>query len=160
MPGAFTTQNYFIYMAHRFDEQYNALGLKAPSAEKDPREKAEIVFYAACQKMGFDPAALPIVDHLPEAFRVFPVASYKLEVITKAILDGKKLDPNSRQRKWGAWFWMDKPGFRFIGSDYAYAFSYAGGGSRLCSWSEQDATFIAIECIALWADFHDGKLPD
>lgn len=56
-------------MASKFAPQYNILGLKPPSKKMDDREKAEIIFHAACKKLGIDPAALPVVHHLKEKYR-------------------------------------------------------------------------------------------
>jgi hypothetical protein len=144
----------------RFSKQYDLLGLEAPSSEMQPREKAEIIFYAACKKLGIDPSVLPAVHDLPERFRVFPVASYQLEVITEALLNGKVKDyNNNRQAKWGAWFYMNKPGFRFLVASCGRVVTAVTGGPRLSLLSEGDAEFFAEECIALWADFCGGQLP-
>lgn len=122
------------------------------------REKSDIIFHAACLKIGADPAALPLVDHLLEALRLFPVASYKLQIIREALTNQKKADWNGRERKWGSWFWMDKPGFRFNGAYCDIALTAATGGPRLCTFTYEDQNFFSTECIALWADFCGGEL--
>lgn len=144
----------------KFTQQYNILGLKPPSKKMDAREKAEVIFHAACKIHGLDPAALPLVDHLEEEFRPSLVSSYKLQVVRKAITAGRKGNWNdTSERKWGSWFWMNKPGFRFYASHSSLTRTYAAGGSRLCTFSEEDQDFFAQECIAFWADFHGEELP-
>ena len=144
---------------NRFEKQYNLLGLQAPAAEIAPLEKAEIIFYAACKKLGIDPSVVPVVHQLPERFQIFPVVSYRLEVIAEVILDGKKKDyNNSRQGKWGAWFWMNKPGFRVYDAGCDGVDAYVTGGPRLSLLSDEDAEFFAVECIAYWADFCGAEL--
>lgn len=147
-------------MSNRFDAQYDLLGLKAPESDMDPLEKAEMIFHAACLKKGIDPMALPLVSHLPEEFQVFPVVSYQLEVIGSVIRNGVKANWNSsKQKKYDSWFWMDAPGFRFGGSHYAISSTVTGGGSRLCTFSEEDQDFFSIECIPFWAAFCGSTLP-
>ncbi|HET6255816.1 MAG TPA: hypothetical protein VFE32_17195 [Puia sp.] len=142
----------------RFSTQYNILGLKVPSPDMAPREKAELIFHAAAKILGLDPAALPVVHHLPEEFQVFPVVSFQLEVIRKALVSRRVADWNDRsEEKYGSWFLMNDPGFRF--GDSRYGLTYSSGGSRLCTFSVDDQDFFAIECIALWADFCGGQLP-
>lgn len=144
----------------KFEKQYNLLGLEAPSCEIDPREKAEIIFYAACKKKGVDPSILPVVHQLPERFQVFPVVSYQLEMIAEVLLDGKKKNYNDRQQdKWGPWFWMNNPGFRFFAAHYDFVDTVVTGGPRLSLLSAEDVEFFAEECIAFWADFCGGQLP-
>lgn len=148
-------------MSEKFERQYDRLGLKAPSSEMDPREKAEIIFYAAAKILGLDPSILPQVHGLPEEFSISPVAIYKLEIITRAIVGTERADyENGRQKKFASWYLMNKPGFRFYGAGYAFASPGSSGGPRLCTFSREDEEFIALECIALRADLMGGKLPE
>jgi hypothetical protein len=41
------------------------------------------------------------------------------------------------QRKWRPWFYMNTPGFRFLGSVYVSAHTNSGAGSGLCFKSEE-----------------------
>src|ERR1700743_1401121 len=106
-------------MSKRFDRQYELLGLQVPPADMTTLEKSEIIYFAAAKILGIDPAGLPVVHQLPEEFQAFPVAAFRLQVIREALASRRKADWNNRQeRKWGPWFWMDSPGFRFSDSYY------------------------------------------
>lgn len=146
-------------MANKFAAQYKILGIPTPESTATPMEKADAIFQAACNKQGIDPALLPELSMLPEQFRAFPLSAYKLEVIRTALVEGKKANWNdTRERKWGSWWWMNDPGFRFFVSDYSITITYSACGSRLCTFSEEDEEFFALECIAIWADFAGAKL--
>jgi hypothetical protein len=145
-------------MTTKFMAQYKRLGIKVPKT-KDPVEKAEIIYDAACKKLCLDPADLPDVSRVREKYRASQLAFHKMEVVRDAITDDREADWNDRgEYKYGGWFWMDSPGFRFHGSYYSFAVSYPTGGSRLCTFSEEDQDFFMIECVSLWADFYGGKL--
>jgi hypothetical protein len=148
-------------MSKKFADQYDALGLEAPKKDVlTPQDKADVIFHAACKKLGYDPAGTPSVSHLGEEFQPSLIASYKLQVIRKVLIGEWKADYNNfGQFKWGAWFYMDSPGFRFSGVSFTASFANAGLGSRLCCETEEQAEFLARECIAFWADFYGGQLP-
>src|ERR1700743_3573580 len=106
-------------MSKRFDRQYELLGLQVPPADMTPLEKSEIIYFAAATILGVDPAGLPVVPHLSAGVPALPVAAFRLQVIREALASRRKADWNNRQeRKWGPWFWMDSPGFRFNASYY------------------------------------------
>jgi hypothetical protein len=146
-------------MANKFAPQYKQLGLKVPKSNAGPAEKAEIIFNAAAKKLGLEPTTGPQVEQLPEDFRAFPVAAFRLQVIREALVDRRKPDWSSNERKWGPWFWANDPGFLFVGSDCDVSRAAATGGSRLCSFSEEDSDFLAQECISIWSDFCGVPLP-
>jgi hypothetical protein len=148
-------------MAKKFNAPYDALGLKAPAKDSmTPREKADLIFHAACKKLGLDPAGGPQVHQLPERFQVFPVAAFRLQVIHEAVVGEEKKDwDDYGQVKYGCWHLMNKPGFRFCDVVYSYARASTGLGSRLCTLEEEAQEFIAVECVAYCADFHEGQLP-
>lgn len=147
-------------MSKKYEQQYDTLGLEAPENEIDPREKAEVIFYAACKKLSLDPTALPQVQHLGEDFRPSLIASYKLQVIRKALTDDRKPNYDDySEEKWGAYYLMNKPGFRLDAVFYGISTSLTHGGPRLCTFSEEDQEFFSTECVALWADLSGGQLP-
>ena len=147
-------------MKKKFDRQYSALGLQAPANEMDPREKAEIIFYAACKKKGIDPALRPAVHELEGKYQAPLTGLYELMVIRDAITENREADWNDAgEEKWGGWFLMNKPGFRFGVSLCVIVYSFTAGGSRLCTFDEEDQEFFMNECVAFWADFYGGKLP-
>lgn len=143
-----------------FKEQYARLRMGIPQKKVSLIQKATLIFVASCVKLGIDPQALPDVSMIKEKYRAKTVADYKLMVIRDALTEEREADWNSDERKYGGWFWMDKPGFRFYGSRYVFALSFASGGSRLCTFSDDDQQFFMTECVALWADSLGGKLPE
>lgn len=148
-------------MSNRFEKQYDALGLKASKGSMTPLDKAEVIFHAACKKLGIDPALLPAVFELLDKYQGPLSGLYKLMVIRDAITDKREADWNDRSEyKYGGWFLLNDPGFRFYDTycDFTYAFSF--GGPRLCTFSDDDQEFFMVECIAIWADFYGSKLPN
>lgn len=145
-------------MSEKFEKQYDALGLKAPEGTMDARNKAEVIFHAACKKLGIDPSLAPPVFELLDKYQA-PIASlYRLMIIRDAITDNREANWDDRSEyKYEGWFLLNAPGFRFRVAYYLY--SSSGVGSRLCTFSEADAEFFMTECIAFWADFLGGKLP-
>lgn len=145
-------------MPKEFEEQYKRLGMAVP--ETGDREKAELIYNASCAKLGLDPNNLPEVSKVREKYQASQLAFHKLSAIRDAIVEDKEAEWNDEDEyKYGAWFWMDKPGFRLGGIGYRWAASSTGAGSRLCTFTEEDGEFFAKECIAFWADFMGGKLP-
>lgn len=62
------------------------------------------------------------------------IAYHLLKLLPKAFNpEGWVPDFNkSNQRKWSPWFYMDNPGFRFVGSGFDCTATGSAGGSRLC----------------------------
>lgn len=121
--------------------------------------KAQAIYVAACTKLGLDPTDLPDISKVREKYRASQVALHKLQVVRDAITDDREANWDNREYKYGSWFYMNKPGFLFLGVDYDFSGTGVSGGSRLCTFSEDDQEFFSEECIALWADFMGGKLP-
>lgn len=147
-------------MSKNFDKQYNTLGMKAPPDDMDPREKGELILRASCLKLGIDPALRPQVHELMDKYHAPIIGLYSLMIIRDAMTDDREANWNSRREdKWGGYFLMNDPGFRFDVTLYDYTHSRTSGGSRLCTFSEEDQEFFMKECIAFWADFMGGQLP-
>lgn len=142
-----------------FKEQYARLGMKIPKT-KNLIEKAELIYVASCVKLGIDPLALPDVSRTREKYQAKTISDYKLMIIRDAITEDREADWNDEdERKYGGWFWMDKPGFRFGVSYCDVTYSRTTCGSRLCTFSDDDQEFFMMECIAFWADSLGSKLP-
>lgn len=87
-----------------------------------------------------DPKLLPIVDHLPEDDRDFPVDSFNLMVLVDALNKesngGKPWQPKwGEEYKYEPRFWVaddekDPSGFVFTNSIYCDSYARAGCGSR------------------------------
>lgn len=142
----------------QFTEQYQRLGMSIPETT-DLIAKAEAIYVAACAKLGLAPADLPDVSKVREKYRVSQIALHKLQVVRDAITEDKEANWDNREYKYGSWFYMNSPGFRFGGVGFDVTFTDVTGGSRLCTFSEEDQEFFSEECIALWADFYGSKLP-
>lgn len=125
----------------------------------DPIVKAKAIYVAACAKLRLDPANLPDVSRIRAKYVAHQIADYKLMVIRDAITQEREANWDGREYKYGSWFLMNSPGFRFHAVLCAFALTGVTGGSRLCTFSEEDQEFFSEECIALWADFMGGKLP-
>lgn len=124
-------------------------------------EKADLIYIASCKKLGIDPQALPDVTLIRDKYRPRQTADYKLMIIRDALTDEREADWNDRNEyKYDGWFYLNKPGFRFDGSHCDITYSNSTGGSRLCTFSEEDQEFFMKEPIALWADSMGGKLPE
>ncbi len=123
-----------------------------PADEITPDQKATIIFQAACKLTGVDPLAMPMLDLIDAEFNPSILAHYKLQVIRKAIVGEWVADWNKYERKWSPWFWMNDPGFRFVGSDFVGVYTGVTGGSRLCFETEEQSDFVGQECIALYRD--------
>jgi hypothetical protein len=103
-------------------------------------------FEDACNKEGLNPNALPDVSMIPDEFRAAIINMYKLYIIYKAINDGWVADyANPSQRKWYPWFWVGSSGsgFGLSLTAYGYGYSRTTVGSRLCTFSEESARYIA-----------------
>lgn len=112
-------------------------------------------FEHGCEIMGIDPTALPIISMLPERHQKAILSSYKLFIISEASWkgEGKVIDWNNRsQDKWSGYFWMNKPGFRFLGTRCDYSIALTTSGSRLCYPSDEDAEYHLTTHIDLYRD--------
>lgn len=118
-------------------------------------------FTEACKKLKLDPVkSLPKVSHLPKAERPYYLALAKLTIIIHALNDGWVPDwDNGLWDKWRPWFWMNKPGFRFVGSLYAGTTANAGSGSRLCLKSKELSDHVGKKFLPLWRDLMDMPAP-
>ncbi|THU34222.1 hypothetical protein FAM09_24705 [Niastella caeni] len=106
-------------------------------------------FEDACLVIGIDPA-----DVCHEADEPDDVAYKKLKVIARALNEGWEPDyNNSNQRKWFPWFYMDKPGFRLHGCDYAYSITPVG--ARLVFKSEELARYAANQFLVLYSNYYE-----
>jgi len=105
-------------------------------------------FKDACNALDIDPDAVCNKgDTLDEA------AYKKLKIIAKAINQGWVPDwDNTNERKWFPWFSLSS-GFGFVGSDYRYAGSHTGVGSRLCFESEEKADYAGKQFTAIYEEF-------
>lgn len=109
-------------------------------------------FQQACKLLKYNPkTVLPIVSKMPRHLQAHTIAKAKLEIITEASREGVELDyDNTDQRKWYGWFLLNKPGFRFLGSDCVFTHSHSVGGPRLCYLSEKDSDYHCKKHIALY----------
>lgn len=147
-------------MSKIFSAQYQRLNMAVPKTT-NLSDKAQLIFVASCAKLGVDPNDLPDVSRLRDKYKPCTVAEYKLCIIRDAITDEREANWDDRgENKYGGWFWLNKPGFRFYDVTYVITFSDSYGGPRLCTFDENDQEFFMKECIALWADLMGGKLPE
>jgi hypothetical protein len=109
-------------------------------------------FTFACKKLGYDPTkSLPDVSKMPKHMQASTVAKAKLDIIYEAARDGVELDYDDiNQDKWGIWWWLNKPGFRFYVAFIDYSLATTTGGPRLCVLSREDAIYHANKHKALW----------
>lgn len=143
-----------------FKAQYARLGIDLPETT-NAVEKAELIYVASCKKLGVDPLALPDVNLIREKYRPRQIGDYKLMIIRDALTEEKEANWNDRSEyKYDGWFYLNNPGFRFYVTYYSYTGAYAGAGSRLCTFSEEDQEFFMKEPVAFWADTMGGKLPE
>lgn len=78
----------------------------------------------------------------------------KLKVIIRALNEGWTPDwDNTSQRKWAPWFYFNKPGFRFDGSDYFFTFAFSYCGSRLCFATEELSDYAAKQFLDIYKDY-------
>jgi hypothetical protein len=110
-------------------------------------------FEDACSFNGTDPTDIlpykkPVTDK-----QEWLNALAMMDEIVRAINPGFTPDySKSSQYKWYAWFEY-KPsnsGFRFHGSGCDLVSAGSTGGSRLCSETEEKATYIAKQFIDIW----------
>jgi hypothetical protein len=111
-------------------------------------------YEAACEVLGIDPNALPIVSHLSESRAKGQIALYKLETLAEADWkqSGEEIDwDNDDQPKYSNWFNMSPSGFSFC--DYGYDNSSSRVGSRLSFQSRKSAEYVAEKHLDLYRDF-------
>ena len=159
-PGLFKRKSKLSNNMNDFKAQYANLGIN-DALPTDPVQKFEVIYRAACTKLGLHPQDMPDVSRVREKYRASQLAFHKLEVVRDAIVSDREANYDDRnEEKWGGWFYMNKPGFRFYASRYTYSRARSTGGSRLCTFSDDDQEFFMKECIAGWADFLGGVLPE
>lgn len=111
-------------------------------------------FLEACKKLKLDPKkVLPVVKSMPLHMQKPQIAYAKLVVIAQALNEG--WEPNwddTNEWKYWPWFYMNKPGFRFGGSDYAIPGSGTTGGSRLCFHTRELSDYAGKQFLSLWRE--------
>jgi len=113
-------------------------------------------FEAACKRMNVDPTILPEVSMLPERFRKAIVAVYKLFIIFEAVNNGWVCRPGDvSQKKYSPWLWVLSSGAGFDSSTYDYTFTTTGTGSRLCTETPEQSTFIGETFGVLGQEYKD-----
>lgn len=135
-----------------FQDCLDVLKIKAPK-NLTPKIKADIIFRAACKIQRIDPKILPLQKGILTRFGVGNIAQYKLEIIVAAVVGKWKQNWDGwEEKKWFPYYWMNKPGFRFLVTGYVNAFSSTAGGSRLCFKTSEQARWIGIDCIWLYKE--------
>ena len=110
----------------------------------------------ACFELGLNPKDLPEVNNCESKDQSSIIAFYKLTIIARALNEGWK--PNwkdSSEYKWFPWFKVNRDAAG-VGFSYTYSatsLAYAYVGSRLCSKSDELATYFGKQFIDLWNDF-------
>lgn len=117
---------------------------------QEKRGKDVKTFEDACETEGMDPNGTYFTEGEADV-----IAYQKLKVIIRAINPKDwKIDWNDgNQRKWWPWFYLNKPGFRFLGSLCDWTTTYSTGGSRLCFESEELSNYAADQFLDLYKDF-------
>lgn len=111
-------------------------------------QRADIIFRASCKKRGLDPRDT-LFTHGP----AHVIAHNKLTLaIIPAVVGTWVPNWNDSNYKYGPWFWMNKPGFRFDAVYCDVADTNVTGGSRLCFDSRKKAEWVARHCISLYRD--------
>ncbi len=118
-------------------------------------------FAAACNILGIDATALPVVDHLPKEDQTAIIAHYKLMKVIEAknkINDGWKPDwSNYSQRKFYPWLLVqpkeDNTGFglSYYGHGFTHTTTYIG--SRLCLGSSEDCKTVFEQNKDLYEEY-------
>jgi|SRR5882757_2717167 len=119
-----------------------------PDGQLSMDTRADIIFRASCKKRGLDP-----LDTLFTHGPAHVIAFNKLTLaIIPAVVGTWVPDWNDSNSKYGPWFWMNKPGFRFCVVGYGVASTTVAGGSRLCFDSRKKAEWVGRHCISLYRD--------
>lgn len=99
-------------------------------------------FEEACQALGLDPQAVPVVTGLPEKHQNAIVAHYKLVIVAEALNEGWQPDwINWSEYKYYPWFEIEGDGFSYV--TYYDWFTNTGVGSRLCYRTSELALYAA-----------------
>lgn len=116
-------------------------------------------FEEACVALGHDPATiLPNVSMFPVKHQKALLAYPKLIIITACINKGWQPDwDNSDEAKYFPWFDMETDdnnpsGFRFYGTYFVCAGTFATGGSRLCFKTSKAAEYAGKQFLELWRE--------
>lgn len=110
-------------------------------------------FESACAKLGRS-TQLPDMSSWPSSLRRPMIALYKLTVIRDAIVGDWVPDwDDNKQRKWYPWFYLNKPGFRFLDSYFALTYSHSAGGSRLVFASEAQSDYAGKTFLGLYEEW-------
>lgn len=139
-------------------DAFAILGIKQPKT-LTPEKKAEIIYQAACKVLKLDPDAVPDVTNVRPKSRPGIIALHKLEIVRDAVVGDWVANWDNGEYKYSPWHWLDKPGFRFVGSGYAVDYAGTAGGSRLCFQTKAQSDWIGKDCIAFYADLNGAKLP-
>lgn len=113
-------------------------------------------FEDACKALGIDPTKLPEVSMLPEQHRNAVVAYYKLFIIAQALNEGWEPNWNDTDEwKYYPWFDVEADESNTSGSglsfdDYAYTYTSATIGSRLCYKSSELAVYAGEQFKELY----------
>lgn len=104
-------------------------------------------FEDACEEINENPNDPNFSTGTPDE-----IAFKKIKVIVKALNPKDWITDwdNGNQRKWYPWFYMNQPGFRFDGADFAYSAAGTASGSRLCFFSEELATYAGKQFLDLY----------
>lgn len=106
-------------------------------------------FGIACKFFGLDPKKItPDFSMVPVKHRAALEAKFKLDIIYDAAREGNDPDWQDRNSdKYTAVFDLEKDknnptGFRFYFATCDNSVSYAGAGSRLCTYNEEDLIYL------------------
>ena len=106
----------------------------------------------ACQKLGI-PDGIPDVSTFSLKHQASLIANAKLIIISEALNEGWEPDwDNENEYKYSPWFYMDSPGFRFVGAGYDWTAANAASGSRLCFRTRKLAEYAGQTFLEL---FHE-----
>lgn len=123
-----------------------------PEAKYSPEHQADIVYRASCKMLRLMPDSLPDCTAIHSEFHGSQIALYKLQVIRRAVVGKWEANWNDGSYKWGCWFWLNAPGFRFGGARYDVHAATWAGGSRLCFQTRRQAEFVGRYCLAIFRD--------
>jgi hypothetical protein len=97
----------------------------------------------ACALQGIKPLTIDDFAALDESERQATYSFHRISTVTKAARQGVKVDwSNFNQRKYSAWLAFNAgSGFSYDG--YVSTLAATGVGARLCTFSPEDAKYIA-----------------
>jgi hypothetical protein len=114
-------------------------------------------FEDACKKLKIKPT-LPDLLMIPEDLRGWVISAYRLAIITRA-LNGK-WEPNwddYNEYKYFPWFYLNKPGFRFLDTYYDFTTTITASGSQLCFKSEELSKYAGNTFLSEYEKFFTIK---